>query len=207
VKPSTESVFEWFSALQHEWLFVFDNADGDPDEVVKFFPPGNRNVLLTSRNPSMPRNVSSGASAEVNEMEEEDAISLLLNAAFLDSSSSDLRRASRPFVSELCCLGASISAGLCNIPDYLQMYTQHRQELLSCPSFRGASDYGQAVYGTWDLSFKAIERRANGQSNSGDEAKIAILILETFAFFHRENIVEDIFQRVPKEPGLRRYFS
>jgi hypothetical protein len=143
-------------------------------------------------------------------MEEEDAISLLLNAAFLDSTSGDLRRASRPIVSELCCLplavdqaGASISAGLCS--DYLPMYTQHRQELLAYPSFGGALNYGQAVYGTWDLSFKAIERRANGQSDSGDEAKIAILILETFAFFHHENNAEDIFERVAKEPDLSEY--
>jgi hypothetical protein len=41
VKPSTESVFEWFYTIEHEWLLVFDNADGDPDEVAQFFPPGN----------------------------------------------------------------------------------------------------------------------------------------------------------------------
>jgi hypothetical protein len=138
-------------------------------------------------------------------MEEEDAVSLLLNAAFLDSSSYGLRRASRTIVSELCCLplavdqaGASISAGLCSIHDYLRLYTQHRQELLAYPSFRGTSNYGRAVYGTWDLSFKAIEARANGQSDSVDEAKSAILILQTFAFFHHENIMEDIFERVAK---------
>jgi hypothetical protein len=54
------------------------------------------------------------------------------------------------------------------------------------------------VYGTWDLSFKAIEARANGQSDSVDDAKSAILILQTFAFFHHENIMEDIFERVAK---------
>jgi hypothetical protein len=139
VKPSTESVFEWFSAIEHEWLLVFDNADGDPDEVAQYFSPGNRgNVLLMSRNLSMRRNVPPEASAEVDKMEEEDAISLLLNAAFLDSSSDELRRASRTIVNELCCLplavdqaGASISAGLCSIHDYLRLYTQHHQELLA----------------------------------------------------------------------------
>jgi hypothetical protein len=206
VKPSTESVFGWISTIEHEWLLVFDNADGDPDEVAQFFPPGNRgNVLVTSRNPSMRRNVPPEALAEVDKMEQEEAISLLLNAASLDSSSDDLRRTSRTIVSELCCLplavdqaGASISAGLCNIHDYLRMYTQHRQELLAYPSFRGTSNYGRAVYGTWDLSFKAIEGKANGQSGSVDDAKSAILILQTFAFFHHENITEDILERVAR---------
>jgi hypothetical protein len=122
-------------------------------------------------------------------MEEEDAISLLLNAAFLDSTSGDLRRASRPIASELCCLplaveraGASILAGLCNVSDYLPMYIQHHQELLAYLLFAGALNYVQA-----------IERQANGWSDSGDEAKIAILILETFAFCY-ENNVEDIFE-------------
>jgi hypothetical protein len=149
----------------------------------------------------MKRNVPLGASAEVDKMEEEDAISLLLDAASLDSSSDDLRGASRPIVSELCCLplavdqaGASISAGLCNISDYLRIYTQHRQELLAYPSFRGTSNYGRAVYRTWDLSFEAIEARANGQSDSVDDAESAILILQTFAFFHHENILEDLFE-------------
>jgi hypothetical protein len=57
------------------------------------------------------------------------------------------------------------------------------------------------VYGTWDLSFKAIEARANGQSGSVDDAKSAILILQTFAFFHHENITEDILERVAKANG------
>ena len=48
---SAESVLQWISCIQEEWLIVFDNADVPPDAVAKFIPPGNGgNILITSRN-------------------------------------------------------------------------------------------------------------------------------------------------------------
>ena len=49
---SVESVLQWISFLQGEWLIVFDNADAPlPKVVEKFVPPGKRgNILITSRN-------------------------------------------------------------------------------------------------------------------------------------------------------------
>ena len=62
---------------------VFDNADDPPPEVVaKYFPPGNRgNILITSRNQSMKRVVSSENRIEIRKMKELDAITLLLKAS------------------------------------------------------------------------------------------------------------------------------
>jgi hypothetical protein len=47
---SVESVLQWMSGIQEEWLIVFDNADVPPVHVVeKFILPGNRgNILITS---------------------------------------------------------------------------------------------------------------------------------------------------------------
>ena len=206
VEMSLQSILQWISRVDHEWLLVFDNADGEPDMVDKFTPPGNRgNLLITSRNPDMRRNVPSGDWAMVDEMEEEDAISLLLKAAFLDQFSDELRYASRSIVTELCFLplavdqaGAAIASGLCDIHSYLQMYTKHRLELLDDPSFKGASKYGCAVYGTWDLSFTATKARTTTMGYNlmdAQAAESAILILQTFAFLHHENIMEAIFEK------------
>ena len=153
MEESTESILRWFSTIDNEWLLVFDNADNDPDTIVEFLPRGNRgNVLITSRNPNIRRNVASNAWAEVDTMEIDDAISLLLKAAYLDESSDELRLLSRSIVTELCFLalaidqaGAAIASGVCDIHDYLRMYSKHRQKLLADPSFRGASKYGRAV--------------------------------------------------------------
>src|ERR1700728_5449163 len=87
VDDSVESVLQWISFLQDEWLIVFDNADAPLPEVVeKYIPPGNRgNVLITSRNRSMgERIILSENRIEIKEMDETDAIDLLLKASFLD---------------------------------------------------------------------------------------------------------------------------
>src|ERR1700733_10828187 len=103
------SVIRWLSEIDSNWLLVFDNADGKSNIVSKSLRRGNRaNVLITSRNPEMKRNVSSGAWIEVEDMEEEDAISLLLKAAFLDDTSEELRQASMPIVKELCFLPLAV---------------------------------------------------------------------------------------------------
>src|SRR6202034_1033604 len=153
--------------------------------------------------------VSAGAWIEVEEMEEEDAISLLLRAAFVDDASDELRQASKLIVTELCFLplavdqaGAAIASGLCDMHDYLQMYSEHRQSLMALPLFEEASSYGRAVYTTWELSFSALEAMvANNQSEaSARAANSAIVILQTFAFFHFGGISEDIFKRAAEAP-------
>jgi hypothetical protein len=196
-----DSAIQWLSETNSNWLLVFDNANGKPNVVSKSLPSGNRgNVLITSRNPDMKRNVSPGAWIEVEELEEGDAISLLLKAAFLDESSEETRQASKPIVIELHCLplavdqaGAAIASGLSDVHHYLQKYSKHRQALL-------ASNYGRAVYGTWDLSFMALEAKVAGGGLDARAAESAIVILETFAFFHCDGIAEDIFRRAAEAP-------
>ena len=87
VEGSVEAVLQWMSYLPGEWLIVFDNADDPAPEVVaKFIPPGNRgNILITSRNPSMGRIIAFENRIEIKEMEEADAISLLLKTSCLDT--------------------------------------------------------------------------------------------------------------------------
>ena len=54
--------------------------------------------------------------------------------------------------------GAYIEAGRCSIDKYLQQFYLHCQTLMSDATFRGASNYDWTVYGTWDLSFKEIQK-------------------------------------------------
>ena len=74
---------------------------------------------------------------------------------------------------------------------------------MSDATFRGASSYDRTVYGTWDLSFNEIKKRASGQSSAGDAqaAHTAILILQICAFYHHSNISKDIFQSAAEESG------
>ena len=206
---SVESVLQWMSGIQEEWLIVFDNADVLPVYVVeKFIPTGSRgNVLITSRNRSIGRLVSSENIIEIDEMEEADAISLLLKASQLDASDRHMEVA-KNIVTELGCMplavdhaGAYIEAGRCSIDKYLRQLSLHRQTLMSDATFRGASNYDRTVYGTWDLSFEEIKKRASGQCSAGEAqaAHAAILILQICAFYHHSNISKEIFQSAAEE--------
>ena len=211
VERSVQSAIQWLCYADHEWLLIFDNADGDPNTISKYVPPGIRgNILFTSRNPMMRHHVSSNnGHVEVDAMAEEQAISLLLQSAMLDESSTDLIALSRTIVEELCCLplavdqaGAAIASGLCNIYNYRELYDKSRNELLAHSSFNGASNYGRAVNTTFELSYKAIRDCTFGTSDrmTSRTAEIAIFILETFAFLHNENISEDIIKRAAEAP-------
>jgi hypothetical protein len=144
---------------------------------------------------------------EISEMEEPDAIALLLKASYLEPLAEHLQVA-KDIVTELGCIplavnyaGAYIEAGKCDINRYLKQFSLHRQTLMSDAAFTGASNYNQTVYGTWELSFKEIERRASKQSMTVDAqaAQAAILILQISAFYHHNNISKDIFQSAAEE--------
>jgi hypothetical protein len=146
----------------------------------------------------------SHSSAEIVSMEKESAILLLLKSAFLDSSDSNLQAMAEKIVDKLHCLplavdqaGAAIAGGLCRIGEYLGMYCRHHQILLDDPTFKGASDYGRAVYGTWDVSFTEIASRAdqNPHSVEAQAAAMAIFTIQMFSFFHFQGITEEIFQQ------------
>ena len=124
VDGSVESVLQWISFLQGEWLIVFDNADGSL--VAKYIPSGKKgNILITSRNRSTGRLIAFENMIEIIEMEESDAITLLLKASFLDALPEHLQ-AAKGIVTELGCIplaidhaGAYIEAGGCDISNYL----------------------------------------------------------------------------------------
>jgi hypothetical protein len=166
---SPESALHWIGSLKENYIMVFDNADVlSPAELEAYLPPGRGgNILITSRNSTMRNLTLPENSLEVTEMEENDAIELLLKASCLDPSSMEFQAEASKIVKELFCLplaidqaGAYIASGATTIGDYLAKYSEHRKTLLSHSEFTGASKYNRSVYGTWELSYKEIQKRA-----------------------------------------------
>ena len=82
VEDSTESVLRWLSRIDDEILILFDNANAD---IAEYIPSGNRgNILFTSRDMALRRYVPDEALAMIEDMDEEEAISLLLKSASLE---------------------------------------------------------------------------------------------------------------------------
>ena len=139
-------------------------------------------------------------SLEVTEMEESDAIKLLLKASYLDPFSMDFQAQASKIVKELFCLplaidqaGAYIASGATTIGDYLAKYFEHRKMLMSYSEFPGASKYNRTVYETWELSYKEIQQRAESKNfRKANAANSAMPLLELIPFFHHEGITEEI---------------
>ncbi|KAJ7431127.1 P-loop containing nucleoside triphosphate hydrolase protein, partial [Mycena galericulata] len=70
----------WLSNTPAQWLLFFDNADDPKIDLNQYFPKcSHGNILITSRNPGLC--VYAGAHSLVSDMEESDAIVLLLTSA------------------------------------------------------------------------------------------------------------------------------
>jgi tetratricopeptide (TPR) repeat protein len=200
---SPESALHWIGLLKENYIIVFDNADVlSPAELEAYLPPGRGgNILITSRNSTMRNLTLPGNSLGVSEMEKNDAIKLLLKASYLDPSSLEFQAEASKIVKELFYLplaidqaGAYISSGATTIGDYLAKYSEHRKTLLSHSEFTGASKYNRSVYGTWELSYKEIQKRAESDDpHRANAANSAMLLLNLFPFFHHEGITEEIF--------------
>jgi hypothetical protein len=131
---SPESALWWIGSLKENYIMIFDNADVlSPAALEVYFPPGMRgNILITSRNSAMMTLTSPQNSLEVTEMEERDAIGLLLKASCLESSTSYVQIQASKIVTELFCfplaidqVGAYIASGAATIGDYLVKYSEH----------------------------------------------------------------------------------
>ena len=198
-KQSAGSVLQWISQ-RNNWLMIYDQADGHYEIVEGFLPPGSEgNILITSRNVGLSRITST--SLKVQNMTEEEGVSLLLKSALLDGTSGHNIDFARKLASELGGIpltldqaGAYILTTQCGIDDYVELYTKHKHELMSEPDFKGASDYDKTTYGTWDISMQKIEDMASKDGMEALAAQSAIRILRIFAFLDHANIPEELFK-------------
>ena len=203
-KPSATSALQWISKRAN-WLIVYDSADGHYSVIEKFLPPGSGgNVLITSRNPGLKRITLDKNSLEVIDMTNEEGISLLLKSAMLDGTSEHVMTMARKLVSELGGIplaidqagGYILSCG-CSMDDYLELYTKHRDQLMSNPEFKGATGYDRNTYGTWEIAMQKIENMAakdTGEQGLASAAHIAIRLFRMFSFLDHANIPQELFK-------------
>jgi hypothetical protein len=207
VEASLPSILRWLGRRDDNWLMIFDGADLGYEVVEAFIPPGKYgNILISSRNATMSRlSLPSSAYMEVLELDEDAAIELFIKSANLASPSPAEHGHAKMIVRELCCLalavdqaGSSIATEICHVDEYLSLYKRRRRQLMDDESFNGSSNYGRAVYTTWDISFVELERRASSLSPNSASYQAAILLLRIFSFFHFDGIREEIFRVQPR---------
>ncbi|KAJ7741825.1 hypothetical protein B0H16DRAFT_1323604 [Mycena metata] len=184
---TAQDALKYLSSKADEWLLFFDNADDLAINLNTAFPRCNHgNILVTSRNPGLC--VYAGSHSVVSDIEETDAINLLLASAAQEATSGNKLMAAEI---ALCYLplaivqsGAFIArSGV--LKSYLALYTQNRIQLLSDKPSQSHDDYNWTVYTTWQISFKQLTLPA---------AKL----LQLCSFVHHQEISEKIFSNASK---------
>jgi tetratricopeptide (TPR) repeat protein len=201
---SVQAVLNWMGALDEEWLLILDNATNKTAEKV--IPPGNRgNILLTSRDQEIGLTLPPAAVAEVNDMEREDAITLLVKTAgHAVAYNPVIRDEAASVVDQLGCLalavdqaGAYIRNLRLSIREYGRLLTSKKTDMFRDPRFKGAVRRNQAVYATFDISLKAITDYVKEYQGyvKGEDARNALKILRLICFYHNEAVMLEMFRR------------
>ncbi|KAJ7803984.1 P-loop containing nucleoside triphosphate hydrolase protein [Mycena olivaceomarginata] len=193
VGESAEASLHWLAGKKEEWILFFDNADDVLLDISKFFPRCTfGNILITTRNQELCIHASAGS--RVSDMELEDAKDLLLQLAYQGSdeqeklSSDKQQKLAVAIVKELHCFALAVSqaGGYIHargkLSGYLKLYQSHRDQLLQHAEIQGQSQYGLAVYATWNLSYKRL-------SSPGRT------MLQICSSLNHEAILEEMFER------------
>ncbi|KAE8449286.1 hypothetical protein EG329_008186 [Mollisiaceae sp. DMI_Dod_QoI] len=210
-----EAGMHWLSNCREPWLLVIDNADDCNMDVSRYFPAGGRgHIILTTRNPNNVVHATIGE-ASFREMDEEEAITLLLRAARQPGAETHKdktqRNLARPITSALGYLaiaiihaGATIRRQLYTLEEYLLVY---EKELMTQRLLPPTSSIERTITATYEIPFSATMKRT-------DLAAVdAAQILHIFAFLHFQQIPEAIFRQAwnnlqssivpePEEPKL-----
>ncbi|KAJ7367478.1 hypothetical protein DFH08DRAFT_927989 [Mycena albidolilacea] len=173
---SLQDALSWLITQIEEWMLLFDNADDTNINLFPFFPRCTHgNIIITSRNPQLTVHGPTSHS-KVGDMDEIDAIDLLLLRAAKEYSAETAKKAL-----EIVKAGAYISKIDC-FHQYLSIYQQHRARLLQeCPE-QSHDDYKWTVYTTWQISFEKL-------------SPLAAEFLQMCSLLHYKNITEDIFKQ------------
>ncbi|KAJ7149985.1 hypothetical protein C8R46DRAFT_506699 [Mycena filopes] len=182
---SVEDAARWLVTKQENWLLLFDNADDPSLNLNKFIPPCNHgNILITSRNPELR---TYGMASNISDMEEDDAITLLLKSVAIELTSRNQATAA-DIVKTLSYLPlAIVQAGAFiarsgDLHGFLALYSENRTRLLMERPAQTHSDYAWTVYTTWQMSFNRL-------------SPTAATFLRLCSFLHRDGISERIFSR------------
>ncbi|KAJ7111244.1 hypothetical protein C8R44DRAFT_677721 [Mycena epipterygia] len=183
IGDSSQDALQWLRSKQEEWLLFFDNADDPKINLNTHFPQCDHgNILITSRNPGLC--VYASSHSVVSDMEENDAVDLLLRSAVQDTTVQNKTTAGEIVLHYLPLAiiqaGAFISkSGALN--SYLALYECNRARLLSERPAQLHDDYAWTVYTTWQISFQQL-------------GPPAAMFLQLCSLLHHQGISEQIFK-------------
>lgn len=199
---SFKACIHWLATRHDRWLLILDNAD-EPErdvlDIAELIPTGNRgHVLITTRNPHAPAELSNAGYLNLKALRREEAIDLLLRCASNDERTwADAQ--SRSIADEIAtkilyriartidAAGRFIRHKKYTLERYLRLYLplQRKHESLD-PSTDPAE---VAVVTTWETPMGHIERKAAKSPANRD----AVELFRIFTFLHCDGIPQKVF--------------
>ncbi|KAJ7793456.1 hypothetical protein B0H14DRAFT_2926594 [Mycena olivaceomarginata] len=183
---TSQDALNWLQGEHDQWLLFFDNADDPEIDLNPFLPRCDHgNIIIASRNPAL--RFYAGSDAHVSDMEETDAVKLLLTRAAQDITPHNEEMAAA-IVEELSCLPLAIIQAGAFIAEsgalhtYLGLYKQNRDQLLSKKPAQAHDEYNRTVYTTWQISFDRL-------------SELAQTFLQLCSFLHHRGISEKLFSK------------
>ncbi|KAJ7613905.1 hypothetical protein B0H17DRAFT_840291, partial [Mycena rosella] len=180
-----QDALQWLKSKPDEWLLVLDNADDPKIDLNKYFPQCNHgNIIITFRNPGLC--VYGGSHSAISDMEESDAVHLLLRSVAQGTTYHNTGIAAE-IMKVLCHLPlAIIQAGAFisksgRLDGYLTLYAANKTRLLSQKPAQSHDNYAWTVYTTWQISFNQLSQQAK-------------TFLQLCSFLHYQGISEDMFK-------------
>lgn len=182
------AIKRWLEHCPQSWLLIFDNANA-VSLVQEYLPTtGNGGILLTTRSSAVG---SLASSIEVENMSFVEGTHLLLHRAqrLAHASDEEINDAGNIVVAldhfplALDQAGAYIEETRCSFADYLNLFHNHRKEILAKRGEQ-TTNYPDSVMTTWSLSFQKVEQ-ANPAASE---------LLRLCAFLAPDRIPEELFR-------------
>lgn len=195
--PIVTLVINWLETTKDRWLIVVDNYEmGD---ITTSLPRNSKgNILFTSRTTELEPRQPPKYTYSVPEMNVEEATLLLFQACGL-LPSPEREPQARALVQELDFLPLAIeqAAGYvrmqrCTFEELVPKLRSEKNKLLNeAPDSTGQRGK-RGVYATFELSWDSIKSLARESSDRGAHAQCALQILNTFCFYHSQNIPAEL---------------
>ncbi len=189
IGESVNDVRDFLGRMQEEWLLIFDNADDPKVELSEYIPQCNHgNIIITSRLTEVNQMASPGAHLDFSDLEQSEAVNLLLKHAHQDSDNNNQQPAF-DIVNALGCQALAVatagayiaSKSTCTLGNYLSRFNQKHTELLNY-KMRSLDGYQKTIFSAFQLSFDQLSPSTQ-------------LFMQICAFFHHTAIPIELFYR------------
>jgi hypothetical protein len=202
---TAQDVRLWMEDESHtdskEWLLVLDDL-ADYKSVKSWLPDGNHgNILCTSQDSALTFKYDDFY--EVKVLDETEASDLLLRVARLEHQSAEHAADCLKLVKALGNLplmidqaGVCVRRKHCTLREYIEIFEKEKARVLNSDEFPTTSDRDKAIFATFEVTHKMIERLVVSEDEQkAVGARHALQLLTLFGFLEQSAIYLDLVRK------------